>query len=739
MTRIATLAIAALAGSCATTTPTTSSKPAPEPKAPAANLVAKEAAGPPQAARRPVSDTYHGVTVVDDYRWLESWSDPEVKAWSTKQDQHARRYLAALPDHEKIRRQVAAAVKRMGVSYRAVAQVGQGYLVLKHAPPKQQPLLEWLPSLDERGGGRVVLDPNEIDKTGGTHIDWFRPSPDGKLVAISLSKSGTEAGDVHVYQLRGAKEVFEVVPRVNGGTAGGDLVWDHRGKGFFYTRYPRGKERPQKDQSFFVQVYYHRLGTPTDQDRYELGKGMPRIAEYDLRREPKGQRVLALVQKGDGGEFEHFLRDRRGRWHKLAAYEDRIVESIFGPRNDLYLISLKDAPLGKVLRLPLSGKPRLARAKLVIAEAKDALVPGFWTLGMLATKTRLYVLYQLGGPSEIRAFDLRGKPLPGPKLAPVSAVSSLAALSDGRLLFYRSSYLDPGAWQRFEPREATVSRTALYNTPPIPLEGVRVVRELATSKDGTKVPINILLPPGFKRDGRAPAVVSGYGGYGVSLYPRYRLRMALPVGRGIVVAEANLRGGGEFGERWHRQGYLIHKQNVFDDFAAVIEHLVARRYTSRARLAIEGGSNGGLLMGATMVQRPELAKAVISHVGIYDMLRVELTPNGAFNVTEFGTVSKPDHFKALHAYSPYHQVKDGTAYPAALFLTGKVDPRVSPWHSRKMVARLQAASSAKAPILLRTSDAGHGLDTALSERIDKLAAVTAFLTHQLGVPFKPGK
>ena len=262
------------------------------------------------------------------------------------------------------------------------------------------------------------------------------------------------------------------------------------------------------------------------------------------------------------------------------------------------------------------------------------------------------------------------------------------------------------------------------------------VREMATSKDGTKVPVNILKRKDTKLDGSNPVMLSGYGGYGISLQPGMNPLSRIWLDMGGVVAVANLRGGGEFGEEWHRAGNLAKKQNVFDDFYAVAKHLVDAKYTNPQKLAIQGGSNGGLLMGAALVQHPEMYKAVVSHVGIYDMLRVETTPNGAFNVTEFGTVKDPEMFKALYAYSPFHNVKDGTAYPAVMFLTGANDPRVEPYNSRKMTARLQAATSGGVVMLRADANTGHGAGTPLEEEIDQAADVYAFVVKELGLTVK---
>ena len=310
---------------------------------------------------------------------------------------------------------------------------------------------------------------------------------------------------------------------------------------------------------------------------------------------------------------------------------------------------------------------------------------------------------------------------------------------DNRVLFRETSYVAPSVWCLCDPGHDTpagsVRKTALASLSPVDFSDIEAVREFAISKDGTKVPVNILYRRGTKLDGTNPTLLTGYGGYGISLRPEFDFTRRIWFDRGGVMAViANLRGGGEFGEAWHFAGNLTHKQNVFDDFAACARHLVERGYTRSARLAVEGGSNGGLLMGAFLTQHPELARAVVSHVGIYDMLRVELDPNGAFNVTEFGTVKDAAQFQALYAYSPYHHVVDGTKYPAVFFLAGENDGRVNPANSRKMAARLQAATASGRPILLRmSSDSGHGMGTALDERIAQEADVYAFLFDQLGV------
>lgn len=393
-----------------------------------------------------------------------------------------------------------------------------------------------------------------------------------------------------------------------------------------------------------------------------------------------------------------------------------------GLNGDLYLLSKVDAPRGKVVRMLASES--LADAKVVVPQS-DVVIDGVVPLA-----TGLAVVEMAGGPSRLRYIPTSGPARQAP-LPPVSAISGLARLDDGALLVESTSYLAPREWFRYNVQTNQLEPTRFRQTSPVSTAAYEVVRDMAVSKDGTKVPLNIIRRKGIALDGSHPTLLTGYGGYGISISPGFRLADFLLLERGFVVAEANLRGGGEFGEEWHEQGRLTHKQNVFDDFAACAHFLIDRKYTTRDRLGIVGGSNGGLLMGAEFTQHPELFRAVVSEVGIYDMLRVELSPNGAFNVTEFGSVKEPDQFRALYDYSPYHHVKDGTEYPAILFTTGDNDPRVDPMNSRKMTARLQATGT-RQPVLLRTSShAGHGIGTAKGEAFSQTADVFSFLIQEL--------
>jgi prolyl oligopeptidase len=690
-------------------------------------------AAPPAAKKEPVTDTYHGAQVVDEYRWLEDSKSKDVQAWSDAENAYARTYLDKLPGRETLRNRVKEILEATTMAHYSLAYRPGMLFAMKRLPPKQQPFLVVMPSAMEPDKARTLVDPTQIDAKGLTSIDWYVPSPDGSLVAVSLSKAGSEAGDVHIYETSTGKPIADVIPRVQNGTAGGDLAWTPDGKGFYYTRYPRGKERPPEDADFYQQVWFHELGTPSQKDRYEIGKDFPRIGEIRLFVHQASGRLLVAVQNGDGGEFAHYLRDTDGKFRQFSDFPDRAIQALFGPHGETFVVSLNKAPRGKLLQL--GDDLNLKTAKTIIPEGKDTIVTDFYGKPtIVATASRLYLTYQTGGPQEVRPFTLRGKELASPAQPPVSATSELTPLEGDDLIFANSSFVQPPAQYLFRVKAGEVIKTKLIGDPPVSLADIRVERKFAVSKDGAKVPVNILIPKGAKLDGSNPCLLTGYGGYGINITPGFSSVRRILADHGCIVAVANLRGGGEYGEEWHHAGRLTEKQNVFDDFAAAMKLLIDDKYTSRDKLAIEGGSNGGLLMGAILTQHPDTMKCVISHVGIYDMLRVELSPNGAFNVPEFGTVKDSTQFRALLAYSPYHNVKDGTKYPATLFMTGANDPRVDPMQSRKMTARLQAATAGDAPILLRTSSSsGHGRGTALSERIEQITDAYAFLFAQLGV------
>ena len=685
---------------------------------------------PPPTPVRPVTDDYHGVRVSDDYRWLEDGQSSESREWVAQQNARSREWLDATPLRDALAADLQDIYEQNSDSYSGLTYRSGLNFLLRFRPPAQQPVLIALKSLHAPKDAQIVFDPNQFDATGGTSMDWFVPSRDGKLVAVCLSQHGSEDGTLHFFATATGRQLGDTVPRVQFPTAGGSAVWNADGTGVFYTRYPHAGERPDAELAFFQQVWFHRLGTPASADTYELGKDFPRIAEVALDANRDHKRLLASVANGDGGDHAHWLRGTNGQWTQITRFEDGVKTVGFGRENELLLLARQGAPRGKILRLA-PGETRLAAATVVVPESEaviEAVVPA---------PGGLYLKEMLGGPSQIRWLPRTGEPLLVP-LSSVSAVQDMVVRSGDVLTFRSLTYLRPFAYRGFDPKTRQMDSLPLAGKSPVSFGDIEVVREFAGSKDGTKVPLNILRKKGLKLDGRNPTLLTGYGGYGLSQTPRFDPAWRLWFDAGGVVAVANLRGGGEYGEEWHQAGNLTRKQNVFDDFLACAQHLIARRYTQPARLAIQGGSNGGLLMGAVLAQRPDLFCAVVAQVGIYDMLRVELDPNGAFNITEFGTVKDPAQFAAIFAYSPYHHLTNGVAYPAVLFTTGDNDGRVNPANSRKMTARLQAATRGDRPILLRTSaKAGHGIGSSLSETVALRADVLAFLIRETGAMAAP--
>lgn len=674
--------------------------------------------------------------MTDDYQWLEDSKDPSVKRWSDAQNARTRAYLDGLPVLAQVRARVDQILRSRSVDY-DVWKMGGRFFVYKNDPKKQQMMLVTLDSIDDLTSEHMIVDPNAMDAKGSIAIDWATASVDGSKVAVSLSRGGSEAGDLHVYEVATGREVAEVIPHVQNGTAGGSAAFSPDGSGLWYTRYPRGSEHSAADSGLYQQVWFHVFGTKTEDDTYELGRQLPKIAEIVLSIKEDGKWVLAQVKNGDGGEVEYYLRPAtpRGTWTQLTRFEDKIVQARFGADQALYLFSRNGAPNGKILRLPLDASPALLKAVEIVKESATAIDDGglYTNPTFLATASRLYVSYIDGGPSHVRVFDLAGKPLGSVPLLPVSTVAGLVPLEGDDVLFFNQSYLNPGAYYRYRAATGSTERTAIVDTSIVDYSDAEVIREYARSKDGTMVPLNIIKKVSTKLDGSNPTILYAYGGFGISMTPSFRGVRRIWLDHGGIYVVANIRGGGEFGDRWHTDGYLLKKQNDYDDFYACARWLIDHKYTSPQKLAILGGSNGGLLMGAVLTQHPETYRAVVSEVGIYDMLRVELTTNGAFNVTEYGTVKDPAQFKALYAYSPYHHVVDGVRYPSVLLMTGANDPRVEPWHSRKFCARLQAATASSNPILLRTTDsAGHGIGTALNELIAETADLYAFLLHEVG-------
>ena len=677
----------------------------------------------PSTGKQPVTDLYHGVTVQDDFRWLEQLNDPKVKAWAESQNARAEKFLNALPGRAQMAAQIKKLISSIPPNLTGLQLTGGKVFALKFDPAKQQRFIVVLSSPDNPGSEKVICDPNAIDTSGATSADWFVPSPDGKIIAVSLSKHGTEDGDLCFFDVETGKQLPDVIKHVQFPTGGGSAAWTADSKAVFYTRYPREGERPAEDLHFYQQVYYHQLGSPESADTYSIGKEFPKIAEVKLQSNADSDFILATVENGDGGDFAHFAYGPDKHWRQITKFEDQVKDGVLGFGPIFYAISLDDAPHGKVVKFALDA-----------AETKpEVVVPtGEGVIRKIAvTADRMIIQTLEGGPSRLYACGLEGSNQETVAIPPISNVAGLAAGKDLALVQI-GSYTEFVKSFRYDPANKQLASTSLDSPGPVSFADLEVTRDFAVSKDGTKVPLNIIHRKGIALDGSHPTILYGYGGYGLSEEPRVQLPFRAWYDLGGIFVDTNLRGGGEYGEEWHKAGNLTRKQNVFDDFAACANYLIEHKYTSTPKLGMLGGSNGGLLMGAMITQHPGLMRAVVSRAGVYDSLRSESWPNGAFNTTEYGSVKDPDQFKALFAYSPYNQVREGTKYPAILLTCGLNDGRVAPWHSYKFAAGLQTDAASGSPILLRVNSFGHGFGTSLDQQVADITDVISFFAYELG-------
>jgi prolyl oligopeptidase len=706
----------------------------------------------PSASKRPVTDEYHGVKVVDDYRWLEDGKSAETEQWLAAENAYSLYYFQHAPAWNLVLHDIKNPKEKQAAIERSLDfRSGRFFYLHLDRILQQQSVLMTSTTLGTPSAApanaRVLLDPGKLDPTGHTSIDWYTPSLDGALVAVGLAVGGTEREALTVFDTATGKQVGAAfVPM---GFHGGrrSVAWLPGNKGFLYGGYAPAVAAAAQDTILKNEkVFEHILGTPETEDRVVLDKGLTELAQIALDSDPTGKWIVASAEDGDGGKYANFVRTPDGSWQQVSTYSDEIVAITLGTTGEdtLYLTSLKDAPRGKILEVS-AANPMLAQAKTIIPEGAASIVhddPESNSHPVLVTRDRLYVTTIDGGPNRVQVYDHKGRPLGEVPLPPISGVSEVASLGAEALAIQVSGFLAPAAYLTYQPGpNVKLEATALSQPASKLVSGYVVDRTFATSKDGTKIPMNIIHRRGSVMDGTVPTLVYGYGGYGISLSPEFvgSIHWTTWLQQGYTLVITNLRGGAEYGESWHLAGNLNRKQNVFDDFSACAQHLIDQHWSSSPHMAALGGSNGGLLMGAEITQHPEQFRAVVSLVGIYDMLRVELDPNGQFNTTEFGTVKNAPQFQALYAYSPYHHVVDGVKYPAILMETGDNDPRVNPAQSRKFTARLQAASGSPAPILLRTfADAGHGSSSS-ADLQQQLADAYTFLFQELGLAFAPSQ
>ncbi len=428
---------------------------------------------PPPTPKKPVTDIYHGVKVTDDYRWLENFNDASVKQWAAAQNAAARSFLDALPEREAVARELDDIFQRRSPSYGSIKQRGPIFAT-RLDPQHQHPFLVTLASLDKPESEHVILDPDAMDPTHLTAIDFMQPSVDGRYVAVSLSHGGSESGDLHIYETATGKALKDVIPGVNRGTAGGGVAWNADGSGLYYTRYPHPGERAPADLDFYQQIWFHKLGAAAEQDSYSLGNTFPRIAETQLESSRDGHYIAATVRIGDGGDMEFWLLAPGKEWRQVARISDQVKQLAFGFNDDIYLLSKLDAPRGKVLHLGVNGT--LAEARTVIPES-EVVVEGIYP-----SRSGLFVVDLAGGPSDARFLPAGSAETVAVPVPPISSVSGAAPLDDGTFAFPIASYLSPVAWYQFHPGTRQITPTALRESSPVPTDQFEVVREFAVSK-----------------------------------------------------------------------------------------------------------------------------------------------------------------------------------------------------------------------------------------------------------------
>jgi prolyl oligopeptidase len=675
-----------------------------------------------------VVDTLHGVKVPDPYRWLENGDDPAVKEWTAKQNAFTRAWLDKLPGRDKLRARLDQLLDVGSISV-VVPRKGHYFYTLREAK-QNQPILYVENDKKER---KVVVDPNPLSKDGTITLDWWFPSSDGKLVAYGLSTSGSEQSTLHVRDVERDKDLDDKIEQARACS----VAWNPDGKGFYYTRYPKPGSVPKGDEKYYRHVFFHQLGTDPAKDAKIFGEGRDAQDWPEVSLSPDGRWLVINVEQG-WAKTEVYFKDllKNENFVTLVEKVDAIFKVI--PRDDrFFILTNEKAPRYKVMTVE-PQEPQRENWKEEFPESKTevlqaALPIGNYLVGKYLSGTTASIAYSEIKPSK------RGENWYARIKFGSGAIAAIAGEADGHEVFYSiSSYTSPPDVACHDlRRDAKPDSRLTWSVNSEENFGAKfdVEQVKYPSKDGALIPMTLISKKGLKKDGKTPTVLYGYGGFNINLTPTFNpTRFLTIVEHGGIMAIANLRGGGEFGEEWHAAGMLGKKQNVFDDFIAAAEYLIKEKYTDRDHLAIMGRSNGGLLVGAALTQRPDLFRAVVCGVPLLDMVRYHRFLIAKLWIPEYGAAENADDFKWLHAYSPYHHVKDGTAYPAVLLTTAESDSRVDPLHARKMTARLQAATSSDRPILLRLEEkAGHGQGKPRAKVLDEETDTWSFLLHELGV------
>ena len=702
------------------------------------SIIAQTASAPPTRKGDQV-DLYHGSSVADPYRWLEDDNSEETKAWVKAQNAVTDKYLSSLPQRAPVKKLYKELFnfEKFGIPFKE----GGRYFYTRNDGLQQQSVLYTARSLNELP--TVALDPNKLSADGTVATTGTVVSRDGRFLAYGIASGGSDWQEWKVRDLANSTDFPEVIKWVKFSTA----EWTADGKGFFYSRYDAPKEGAALTGSnYYQKLYYHRLGTAQSSDTLVYENKDKKEWGFGATVSDDGRKLLIFVWQGSGrknGLLWMPLKD--GAYIAADAVPSPITlefDAEFTPignsGNTLWVKTDLDAPKGRIIAIDL-GNPARADWKTVIEPRNETLTAAS------AVGGRLFTQYLKDAAAEVREHATDGRFIRAVQLPGIGSVGGFGGRFDQTETFFSfTSLTTPGEIYQYDIR---TGKTTLFKRPTTAFKSDDFVtrQEFVTSKDGTKVPIFIAHRKGLKLDGTNPTILYGYGGVNVSETPTYRVPAAVWMQMGGVYVITCLRGGGEYGAAWHDAGTKLMKQNVFDDFIASAEWLIANKYTSPATLAINGGSNGGLLVGAVLNQRPELFGAAVPQVGVMDMLRFHKFTIGWAWVSDYGSSDNADEFKALYAYSPLHNVKRGKPYPPTMVMTADHDDRVVPAHSFKYVAEMQEAASvttlgragATGPILARIeTQAGHGAGTPTSKTIDERGDLLAFVANALKLEVK---
>lgn len=658
----------------------------------------------PETPVETVTDELHGVKIADPYRWLENGDDERVKAWADAHNARTRESLDGFPGREKIRKRIEELNSAGGVFSPRVRKGRVFYQ--KRTALQNQPVLHV--------GSKVLLDPNTFSKDATIALDWWVPSDDGRLLAYGTSEGGSEISTLQILDVDGGTKLGDSIPYCRAAS----VAWLADNSGFYYTKYPKGDPYNRR-------VYFHKIGS-TEEDPLVFTPG----AKEDwpaVSISPDNRRVLVSVFQGWSKSELHLLDRQTGAWTEVVKGVDALFSAaVLDDR--LLIYTNHEAPRHRILTAPIEDPQNW---QVLVPEGESNLEEFVVVGGRIVTR-ELHRAY-----TRMRVFGFDGA-LQGDIATPtLGSVETIDGEIDGNeIVFDFTSFFSPAGVYRCDLATRKAQPFETVQTA-VDTSGFEARQVEYPSKDGTKITMFLVHRKGLKTDGQNPTILYGYGGFNISLTPGWSGSRMMWLEHGGVFAMPNLRGGGEYGEAWHQAGMLANKQNTFDDYVAAAEWLVREKITSPGKLAIEGGSNGGLLVGAALTQRPDLFRAVVCAVPLLDMVRYHKFLIARLWIPEYGSADDAAQFRWLHAYSPYHRVKDGEKYPAVILMTADTDTRVDPCHARKMAARLLAATSSGRPILLRVEKkAGHGAGKPLSKAIEEATDKYCFVMEQLGVTAK---